>query len=107
MIRRLIFAFGAMAIAAMASALSRAEEPAAPPAMTAVSPAEEPTTSPAAEPSPANSSAPLSEEATRPEQPASSMSLSSQDTEDAAADKQGGRTGASNRRVRKGGGAPC
>jgi len=78
-----------MAIAAMASALSRAEEPAAPPAMTAVSPAEEPTTSPDAEPSPANSSAPLSEEATRPEQPASSMSLSSQDTEDAAADKQG------------------
>ncbi len=88
MICRLIFAFGAVAIAAMASAPSRAEEPAAPPAMTAVSPAEEPTTSPAAEPSPANSSAPLGEEARRPDQPASSFSLSSQDTEDAAADKQ-------------------
>ena len=88
MIRRLIFAFGAVAIAATASAPSRAEEPTAPPAMSAVSPAEEPTTSPAAEPSRANSSAPLNEEASRPEQPASAMSVSSQDTEDAAADRQ-------------------
>jgi len=76
MIRRLIFAFGAVAIAAMASAPSRAEEPAAPPA-----------TSPAAEQSLANTSAPFSEEAPRPEQPTSAMSAASQDAEDAAADK--------------------
>ena len=71
MICRLIFAFGAVAIAAMASAPSRAEEPAAAPAMTAVSPAEEPARSPAAEQSTTNSSAPLNEP--RPEEPDSAM----------------------------------
>ncbi len=41
MIRRLFFAFGAVAIAAMAEGPSRAEEPAAGRAMIAATPAEE------------------------------------------------------------------
>jgi len=87
MIRTLFFAFGAVAIAAMTATPSRAEEPAAVPAITTDSPAEEQSTSPAAETSPANSSAAVSEGAPLPELPASATGASSEETEDAVADK--------------------
>ncbi len=84
MIRRLFFAFGAVALAAMAAGSSRAEEPAAAPdpAMIAAFPAAEPASSPKAEPSAASSSAGQSQDA-----PAPAVSLSTQENENAAADK--------------------
>ncbi len=82
MIRRLFFAFGAAAIAAMAATPSHSEEPAAAPAITTASPAEEQSASSAAETSPANSSAVASEGG-----PASATGASPQETEDAVADK--------------------
>ena len=89
MIRRLFFAFGAVALAAMAAGSSRAEEPAAAPdpAMIAASPAAEPASSPEAEPSAASSSAGLSEEAQSSGEPAPAVGVSTEETENTAADK--------------------